>query len=407
MIFFLSNLAGPFLWTRVLFVFCFLVVVGVFLSAFFTVLYQRILYKKFFRPSYNPSYRPQCTVIVPCKGGDTKNFEENLRSFLQLDYGSYEVIFTVESESDGAVPSIKKVIKGNPVASLIVAGFASSCGQKNFNQLAAVKLAKNPEVYVFADVDISPRPEWLSEIILPLSHPNISVTTGFRWLHAERGTLGQQSHFYMNSFLYTLYSTASFVGGVGLWGGTMAIRKKDFEEIGVAARWSETVVDDSSLSQLVLNKKKKSILVPTCITHTDDLIDSVGAATRWFERQMMFLKLYQKNLWFVAMPVIFITFLTLIWLPVAIVIGLFTSHSFLSVAGGSSIMILVGKFLADMLYPLLGAMPRLGAFMIYQPASLCVFLISCIRTAFRNTIVWSGIKYYLSFSGKVTRLERQ
>jgi hypothetical protein len=121
---------------------------------------------------------------------------------------------------------------------------------------------------------------------------------------------------------------------------------------------------------------------------------------------MMFLKLYQKSLWVAAMPVILITFLTIIWLPCAVVIGLVTTHSFFSLAGGASLFLLVGKFAADMMYPLLGTMPRLGSFMFFQPAALCVFLISCIRTAFRRTIVWSGIKYYLSFSGKVTRLER-
>jgi hypothetical protein len=76
------------------------------------------------------------------------------------------------------------------------------------------------------------------------------------------------------------------------------------------------------------------------------------------------------------------------------------------VAGGAPLLLLFGKFAADMMYPLLGTMPRLGSFMFFQPAALCVFLISCIRTAFRKTITWSGIKYHLSFSGKVTRLER-
>ncbi|HUI91834.1 MAG TPA: glycosyltransferase family 2 protein [Chitinivibrionales bacterium] len=402
----LHGMAGPFFWTRALFVFCSLVVAGVFLSTFFTVLYQRLFYKKYYRSKYDPSFHPRCSVIVPCKGGSPKNFEENLMSFLRLDYDSYEVLFAVESESDGAVPKIRKVIAGNPKASLVIAGLSTKCAQKNFNQLAAVARANDPDVYVFADVDISPRPQWLAEIILPLSNPKISVTTGFRWLNAERGTLGQQAHFYMNSFLYTLYSTASFVGSVGLWGGSMAIRKKDFDELNVAGRWSETVVDDSSLSQLIKKHRKKSILVPTCITHTDDLIDSVRDATRWFERQMMFLKLYQKSLWIAAMPVIIITFVTLVWLPCAAAVGLCTSRSFYAVAGGSSLMLLLGKFISDLMYPLLGTIPRLGSFMFFQPAALCVFLFSCIRTTFRRTIVWSGIKYYLSFSGKVIRLER-
>jgi ceramide glucosyltransferase len=402
----LYAITGPFLWTRALFVFCGLVVAGAVLSTFFTLLYQRIIYKRFYRANYDEGFRPRCAVIVPCKGGGTKNFTENLTSFLRFTYDNYRVIFTVESESDGAVPGIRQVIEGNERASLVVAGLATGCGQKNHNLLAAVEKADAPDIFVFADVDISPRPEWLSEIILPLSDPRITVTTGFRWLHAERGTLAQQSHFYMNSFLYTLYSTASFLGSVGLWGGSMAIRRKDFDELDVAARWSETVVDDSSLSQIIKKRRRKSLLVPTCITHTNDLIDSVADATRWFERQMMFLKLYQRSLWLAAMPVIFICFFAIVWLPFAAALSLFTPLRFYAVGGGASVVLLAGKFVSDLLYPTLGAMPRLGSFLVLQPAALCVFLLSCIRTTFRKTIVWSGIKYHLSFSGKVTSLER-
>lgn len=402
----IATLAGHFVWTRVLLGFSVCVVAGVFLSTFFTILYQFMIYSRVYRPKFNPAYHPRCAVIVPCKGGGTKNYEDNLKSFLKLSYEPYQVIFTVESEADGAVPKIREVIAGNPKASLVVAGLSSCCAQKNFNQLAAIKKADNPEVLVFADVDISPRPEWLSEIVLPLSDSSIAVTTGFRWLHAERGTLAQQAHFYMNAFLYTIYSTASFVGGVGLWGGSMAIRTKDFETLEVAARWSETVVDNSSLSQLLKKRKRRSILVPTCITHTNDLINSVSDATRWFERQMMFLKLYQRSIWIVAIPIIAVCLAAIAWLPLAIFISLVSHLSFFAIGGGASLVLVIGKFAADLMYPALGPMPRFGSFMLLQPAALCVFLISCLRTAFKRTIIWSGIKYRMSFSGKVTGLER-
>jgi hypothetical protein len=186
----------------------------------------------------------------------------------------------------------------------------------------------------------------------------------------------------------------------------MAMRKKDFDDFEVAARWSETVVDDSSLSELLTKRKKRSILVPTCITHTNDLIESVPDATRWFERQMMFLKLYQRNLWIISMPVIALCLAAILWLPVALVVSLVSPLSFFAIGGGASLVLLAGKFAGDLLYPVLGAMPTFGSFMLLQPAALCVFLISCLRTAFKRTIIWSNIKYRMSYSGKVTGLER-
>jgi hypothetical protein len=45
--------------------------------------------------------------------------------------------------------------------------------------------------------------------------------------------------------------------------------------------------------------------------------------------------------------------------------------------------------------------------MLYQPVALWIFLFSCFRTAFTNTVTWSGYKYKLSFrTGKVTDVER-
>jgi cellulose synthase/poly-beta-1,6-N-acetylglucosamine synthase-like glycosyltransferase len=402
----LDAFLGPTIWTSALFALCFCIVAAIFISTLFTVLYQRFIYNKFLRPRFDTTFRPTCSVIVPCKG-TSKDFEKNIRAFCELDYDKYEVIYCVESDDDAAVASINAVTRECNRASLVVAGLTKGCAQKNWNQIAAVKKAYNPDVYVFADADISPRPEWLRELILPLSYPTISVTTGFRWLHVEQASLGQQTHFYMNSFLYTLYCFSSFFGGVGLWGGSMAIRRRDFEEIGVAERWAETVVDDSSLSQLIKKNKRKSMLVPTCITHTDDLITSVRGATRWFERQMMFLKAYQKGLWCAAIPLIALALVTLLWLPVAGIVALTTPCSFFAIGGGSALVLWLGKFASDMLYPFLGTMPRLGAFVVFQPFALWIFLFSCFRTAFTNTVTWSGYRYKLSFrTGKVTDVER-
>jgi hypothetical protein len=211
----------------------------------------------------------------------------------------------------------------------------------------------------------------------------------------------------MNSFLYALYCFASFTGSVGLWGGSMAIIKKDFDDMNVIKRWSETVVDDSSLSELIKKNHKKSMLVTTCITHTNDLISNVWATTRWFERQMMFLKAYQKSLWLASMPIITISLLLIVWLPFAAILALTTSYGFSAIGGMAALSLLVGMFLSDMFYPLLGPTPRFGTFMVLQPISFFMFLFSCFKTMFTNTVTWSGYKYKVAFFyGKVTNIKR-
>jgi len=60
----------------------------------------------------------------------SEDLDKNLKAFLDLSYVNFDIIFTVESEEDGAFPSISKLITPYPKASIVVAGKATQCGQK-------------------------------------------------------------------------------------------------------------------------------------------------------------------------------------------------------------------------------------------------------------------------------------
>jgi ceramide glucosyltransferase len=376
------------------------------ITVVFTIIYQRYWYVAIKRPGYDQSERPRCSIIIPCKGV-VKNFEENLRAFLNIDYPDYEVLYVVESEQDAATARIRKVIQASPNAQLVVAGHSRKCGQKNWNLLAAVNAARNPEVLVFADSDIEPRGHWLKELILPLSDPSITVTTAFRWLHVKSGGLGALMHFYSNAFIYAIFSFASFVGVVGLWGGSMALRKKDFENMEVARRWAETVVDDSSLAELVLKHRRKAILVPTGITCTDDAIHGVGASMRWLERQAMFLKYYQRWLWLcIGFPACALAVASYLWLPVAAGAAVFSGRNFFASGGAIALVFIAGETLAASMYRFLGPVGKTFEFLLMAPLIRFLHAICYFRTHLSRTVTWSGSRYRMSFTGKVVGIDR-
>ncbi len=402
----LQSLLGESIITKVLFFIGILIVAGDLAATLFTIIYQRFIFSRLMRPKYKESFKPRASIVVPCKG-IPKNFGKNLRGFLELDYPDYEVIYVVESANDSAVPEINKIISEDKRAKLVVAGISSECAQKNHNMLAALRQTDNPEVYVFADSDIKPRKEWLSEIVLPLSDPKITVTTGFRWLMPTRGSLGELTHSYVNIFIYTCFCAACYFGGVGLWGGSMAIRRKDFEEMGVGQKWSRAAVDDMSLSAVVLKNGRRAVVVPTCITLTDDLLPTMKSSITWFERQIMFLKAYQRLLWlFPTLPITIGAAVLLLLLPFALLGSLFTDHSFLSLGGGVALTFYLGHTLVALLYPMLGKMPYFFRFLLLQPVLRFTHIISYLRTYLTRTITWAGIKYHLAFNGDVASIER-
>lgn len=403
----ISVFAGETLCTRLLFILAAFFVCADFLITAFTVFYQRYYYDRFMRKKYTNSFTPQCAVIVPCKGVP-KDLGKNLQGFLNLDYPEYTVVYVVESEGDEAVPVIRKIIGGDSRARLSVAGLSITCAQKNHNLLAGLKQAgDDAEVYVFADADINPQPSWLRELVLPLADEKISVTSGFRWLHARKGTVGELAHSYMNVFMYVLFSVACFFGGVGLWGGSMAIRRKEFEELGVADKWARAGVDDISLSHLVLKARKKAVVVPHCIIQTDDLLPTVRSTISWFERQIMFLKAYHKSLWFFLGIPLMVSGVSLIGLmPFALLAAAFPERTFLAAGGGAALVFYFGELITVSLYPLLGSMYSIKKFFFFWPFLRFTQGASFFLTLLTNKITWAGIKYQLAFNGDVSRIER-
>ncbi|MFW6245125.1 MAG: glycosyltransferase [Fibrobacterota bacterium] len=402
----LESIIGEHLITKVLFFAALVVVLGDFAATIFAILYQRLIYNKLMRPKYSDSFSPKCSVIVPCKG-IPKNFGKNLRGFLELDYSDYEVIYVVESPNDSAVPEIRNIVAQDSRAKLVVAGISTACAQKNHNMLAALKQADSPDVYVFADSDIKPGENWLKEIVLPLENPKITVTTGFRWLVPGKGTIGELTHSYVNIFIYTCFCAACYFGGVGLWGGSMAIRRKDFEELDVWGKWSRAAVDDMSLSAVVLKQGRRAVVVPSCVTVTDDLLPTMKSTVVWFERQIMFLKAYQRALWiFPTLPLALTAGLLLMLFPFALTVSLVSDYNFWQLGGGVALMFYLGHTFTALFYPFLGKMPYFSKFLLLQPVLRLTHVLSYFRTYMTRSITWAGIKYHLTINGDVDRIER-
>jgi len=391
---------------KILFITGMVIAAGDFAAALFTIIYQKFIYKKR-RSGYNESYAPMCSIVLPCKGVP-KNLGNNLRGFLQFDYPKYEVIYAVESADDAAVPEIKKIISEDCRTKFAIAGLATECAQKNHNMLAALReVDKSSEVFVFADSDIKPDKSWLREIVLPIQDGKVTVTTGFRWLLSSSGSVGELCHSYVNIFIYTCFCAACYFGGVGLWGGTMAIRRKDYDELGIEKKWSRASVDDMSLSTVVLKNRRKAVVVSNCLTITDDLLPTVGATVSWFERQIMYFKSYQRLLW--VFPTLFIALFAgvlICLLPVAAIGALCTEYSFWQLGGGVSLAFILGHTATALLYPALGKMPYFGRFLLLQPYLRLTHVLSYFRTWTTRTITWAGIKYRLEFNGDVKSLRR-
>ncbi|MFN2230470.1 MAG: glycosyltransferase [Anaerolineae bacterium] len=371
----------------------------------FTAFYRHIVYPRRARQRYDPGFRPRCVVIIPCKG-TPRHASSNLLAFLRQDYPDYRVIFAVEAQDDPAVPIIERLIAENDHASLVVAGLALTCAQKVHNELAAITRVDGPEVLVFADNDIAPAPEWLRELVAPLSDSSVSITTGFRWLVGPNGTFSELAHSYASMFTYAVFASTSYWSGVGLWGGTMAMRKEDFDALGVATRWRESVVDDMSLSQLAVRHNLRSVLVPLCVTPSDDALDDFTHLTDWIARQLLYAKAYHVDFWLLGLALMLVVVVLYTLLPVSILGVLLTGDTSWVWGVGGALIFAAGEAVAGLLYSLLGPIPAPVKFALLVPVMRLTHLVGYVKTVATRTIHWSGVRYTFDRRGKVVRIER-
>lgn len=245
------------------------------------------------------SYQPMAAVIIPCKGRD-EDLERNAARYLSQDYARYQAIFVVAAESDPAYGFLASLIENSrnetcsSYAALVAAGYSDHNGEKVNNLLAGLK-AVDPaaEVLVFADIDAEPHSGWLRALVGPLGDPAVTVSTGFRWyLPGER----------FASRLRAAWdsSIATMLGEHGhnlAWGGSMAIRKPDFDRLHVAdLYWQGTVSDDYALARAVREAGGTIRFEPRCLLASRNL-GSLAEFLRWANRQIIITRVYHSRFW--------------------------------------------------------------------------------------------------------------
>jgi len=327
--------------------------------------------------------RPRVVVFCPCRGVDS-GFRENIRSILNQDYPDFRVVFIVDSATDPAAQVLAEV-----KATVLVAGEATDRGQKVHNLIHGVENgAGDAEVFVFCDTDARFPREWITRLIAPLDNPEVAVSTGYRWYTAERGGLPALLRSSWNASVVT---TLGDHGRNFAWGGSMALRREVFDEIGVRKEWNGALSDDYAVTHAAQRAWKKIVFVPQC------LVPSYGDCT-WPEllefttRQMQITRVYDEFTWRMA---------------------LVTQSIFNLAFWGGLLLPGVFRLLTPTLWVLAGIKSYIrhdavatvlpegalsknrGSYILLAPLTALLFEYNLIRSALTRSITWRQIQYKL------------
>src|SRR4029078_4592494 len=127
-------------------------------------------------------------------------------------------------------------------AAVLVAGEATSCGQKVHNLVHGVEnSAGDAEVFVFCDSDARFSEDWLTNLIAPLEDSEVGVSTGYRWYVPTPGRPAPLLREIWNASVVPMLGAHSRNFA---WGGSMARRREVFDRIGIRKAWEGAVSDD-------------------------------------------------------------------------------------------------------------------------------------------------------------------
>jgi ceramide glucosyltransferase len=376
-------------------------------AAFSAVL---ILFTLLSQPLYRRRWRrtasgtpPSVAVFVPCKGVEDDT-AENVRRVIALDWPRREIFFLVESEADPAHALLARAVAGRSDARVVVAGHSRTCAQKLHNLVEGIAASRRTgEVLVFLDSDLRVDPAWLHRLLEPFADARVTATAGATWLVPAHGTLAERAHAFWFSLVRVMLS---FPGFNSVAGCSTAIRRSEFESLGVAEAWKSALSDDVSLIRILGAARRKAVFVPTCLGITHGGASSLRQLLAWIGRQCQMVKYNLRPVWVLSGLAYGLVYANLLALPaLAVVAALHPALLPLLVqAGVCTLFFCIG---ASLLRIGVRDGERPTVLVLLSPVFIVLSYTGFIVSAFSRTVRWGNATYRMTFDGRVKEIVRE
>jgi glycosyltransferase involved in cell wall biosynthesis len=215
-------------------------------------------------------------VIIPIKGIDI-GLEENVKAIMSQNGVEYDVIFVVDSEEEESL----KVLRNYKVNVIKVGDRKGGSGKVSaLIEGSKYALEKGYDYLVFMDSDVRPKENHLVNLLCNLG----CVSTSYRVYPLKEVLLN----------LWNLVAVSSFLlpRPLFVWGGSFAIEREKFKEMGFPERWYGKVVDDAEVTKACLERGERINFTNTLVLCHQEL-KGVREKMNWFVMESAFF----RNFW--------------------------------------------------------------------------------------------------------------
>ena len=226
--------------------------------------------REFFRRPVpvDPGFHPPVSILIPLCGTQPDALE-NFSSFCRQDYPEYQLLFSVRSERDPSVETVRELIRRFPERDIqMVVGRTDLGANPKVNNLRTAEAQARHPFLAICDSDIRVGSGYLTRIVQPLRDSAVgAVTCMCRSL--SKGWVGT---------VESLRESTEFCPGVlAAWktegirftlGSTAVVRREALEKIGGLASIADYLADDFMLGKRIADAGFSVVLSQEVVEHS-------------------------------------------------------------------------------------------------------------------------------------------
>jgi ceramide glucosyltransferase len=195
-----------------------------------------------------PVHTPPVTIFKPLKGLD-EGLEENLRSFFQLDYPEFQIVFGAVDTGDPAVEVVRRLMAEFPKqdAHLVVGAPVFGLNPKVEN-LAAMDRHRKHDTILISDSNVRVRPSYLRETACYLAEPGVGLVTNLFTGVGEVQPGAVLENLQLNGFIAGGVALAAFLRVPCVVGKSMLMPARVLQEVGGFAGVRNLLAEDQAIA---------------------------------------------------------------------------------------------------------------------------------------------------------------
>jgi cellulose synthase/poly-beta-1,6-N-acetylglucosamine synthase-like glycosyltransferase len=265
-------------------------------QTFFTLLF--ISYLRSSRKDSLPDEQLPKTAVVLCLRGADPFLPNCLQALLNQNYPQYDIKIVIDSPEDPAWNVVTDSIylqAANRVQISPLRVRRHNCSLKCSSLIQAVSdLDDSYKVVAFVDADAVVHPNWLRQLVSPLSDPKIGATTGNRWYVPTGKYWGSVVRYIWNISAVLQMSLYRIP-----WGGSLAIKTELIHKTGLLEKWGQAYGEDTMVRKVLARHGKQVKFVPSLLILNCEECE-LPRLFGWLKRQLLASRLYHPWWWAVV-----------------------------------------------------------------------------------------------------------